>query len=524
MMGKAKWTVAAVAVSVVLLGCMDMAATRGNLVEIVVRQYSLTVVDSQGGSVSVRPEKEKYLDGDQVTITAMANSGWYFGGWQGDIDGIPQEQSSITITMDRSRRISPLFIQRQWTIAVYMAADNDLEAAAIQDLNEMEAAVGEGMTVVALLDRGGGYDGTNGDWTTSRLYQVERDEGGLNGTIISRRLECPRLDLYLDQETELDMGDPWVLEGFLEYAQTTYPAQHTVLVVWGHGTGWRSAVGTTSTYSGGTSGGGRATVGTSRAVAIDDSSGSYMRTSQLASAVTGRGLSAIVFDTCFGSTVEVAYQLAPHTQLLAGAAGLAPSAGLDYRRVLEALAGGITLDSLIQGLTADNGGREPGARMSVVDTARVQELRDSLEDFAAALAATITSRGERDRVLDILLQDTTGYHHGSYPCDLFLDVADMAERFTGHGTATVAAGAKRLKAAVAGAVSTPEAAAGQVGLYLIPLAGRSTTATSHSQEYVRGSGVTGQGRFVAESYGWAPTDGGAGGSLLDRLFYTTYGN
>jgi len=77
---------------------------------------------------------------------------------------------------------------------------------------------------------------------------------------------------------------------------------------------------------------------------------------------------------------------------------------------------------------------------------------------------------------------------------------------------------------VAGAVSTPEAAAGQVGLHLIPLAGRNTTATSHSQEYVRGSGVTGQGRFVAESYGWAPTDGGAGGSLLDRLFYTTYGN
>lgn len=451
MIGRAKWTVAAVAVSVVLLGCMDMAATRENL-------------------VVVEPEV------------------------------------------------------REWTVAVYMAADNDLEAAAIQDLNEMEAAVGDGVTVVALLDRGSGYDGTNGDWTDSRLYLVKRDAGGLNGTIVSQQLECPRLDLYLNRETELDMGDPWVLEGFLEYTQATYPAQHTVLVVWGHGTGWRSFVGTTSAYSGSTSGRGVATVGTSRAVAIDDSSGSYMRTSQLESAVAGKGLAAIVFDTCFGSTVEAAYQLAPHTQLLAGSAGLTPAAGLDYRRLLEALAGGTTVDNLIQGLTADNGGRDAGAKMSVVDTAGVQELRDSLEDFAAALAATITSRDERDRVLDILLKDTTGYHHGSYPCDLFLDVADMAERFTSHGTARVADGAKRLKEAVAGAVTTPTAATGQMGLHLIPLAGRSTTATSHSQEYVRGSGVTGQGRFVAESYGWAPTDGGAGGSLLDRLFYTTYGN
>ena len=526
MTGRAGMIVVAAVVSMVLLGCMDMAATPGTMVAVEpeVRQWTMTVEDCQGGNVSVYPEKEKYLDGDQVILTATADNGWYFAGWTGDIEEPQQKQPVVTVVLDKDRKVAPLFVQRQWTVAVYMAADNDLEAAAIQDLNEMEAAVGEGMTVVALLDRGGGYDGTNGDWTTSRLYQVERDGGGRNGTIISRRLECPRLDLYLDQETELDMADSWVLEGFLEYAQTTYPAQHTVLVVWGHGTGWRSVAGTTSTYSGGTSGGGRATVGTSRAVAIDDSSGSYMRTSQLESAVTGRGLSAIVFDTCFCSTVEVAYQLAPHTQLLAGAAGLAPSAGLDYRRVLEALAGGITLDSLIQGLTADNGGREPGARMSVVDTAGVQELRDSLEDFAAVLATTITSRDERDRVLDTLLQDTRGYHHGSYPCDLFLDVADMAERFTGHGTATVAAGARRLKEAVAGAVSTPEAAAGQVGLHLIPLAGRSTTATSHSQEYVRGSGVTGQGRFVAESYGWAPTDGGAGGSLLDRLFYTTYGN
>ena len=164
---------------------------------------------------------------------------------------------------------------REWTIAVYMAADNDLESAAIQDLNEMEASIENGVTVVALLDRSDGYDGTNGNWDDSRLYQVEKDDSGLNGTIISRQLECPRLDLYLDRTTELNMADPWVLEGFLEYVMEIYPARHTVLVIWGHGTGWRST---------------ESIINTTRAVAIDDTSGSYMRTSQLESAVAGKGL------------------------------------------------------------------------------------------------------------------------------------------------------------------------------------------------------------------------------------------
>lgn len=396
---------------------------------------------------------------------------------------------------------------REWTIAVYMAADNDLESAAIQDLNEMEASIENGVTVVALLDRSDGYDGTNGNWDDSRLYQVEKDDSGLNGTIISRQLECPRLDLYLDRTTELNMADPWVLEGFLEYVMEIYPARHTVLVIWGHGTGWRST---------------ESIINTTRAVAIDDTSGSYMRTSQLESAVAGKGLSAIIFDTCFGSTVETVYQLAPHAQLLAGPAGLTPAAGLDYQKVLETLTEGSDLTSLIQAVTADNSNRDQGAKMSVIDTAKVQMLRDSVEEFAKTLANTITCGSERDIVADILLKETRSYHHSNYPCDLFLDVADMAKKFTSHNETSVAEKAQELLEVVNNAVITPHADIGQVSIHLIPLAGKNTTATSHSQEYVKGNGVPEQGRFVTESWGWAPTDRGTGGSLLDKLFYTTY--
>lgn len=336
---------------------------------------------------------------------------------------------------------------------------------------------------------------------------MEKDDSGLNGTIISRQLECPRLDLYLDRTTELNMADPWVLEGFLEYVMEIYPARHTVLVIWGHGTGWRST---------------ESIINTTRAVAIDDTSGSYMRTSQLESAVAGKGLSAIIFDTCFGSTVETVYQLAPHAQLLAGPAGLTPAAGLDYQKVLETLTEGSDLTSLIQAVTADNSNRDQGAKMSVIDTAKVQMLRDSVEEFAKTLANTITCGSERDIVADILLKETRSYHHSNYPCDLFLDVADMAKKFTSYSETSVAEKAQELLEVVNNAVITPHADIGQVAIHLIPLAGKNTTATSHSQEYVKGNGVSEQGRFVTESWGWAPTDRGTGGSLLDKLFYTTY--
>ena len=228
------------------------------------------------------------------------------------------------------------------------------------------------------------------------------------------------------------------------------------------------------------------------------------------------------FDTCFGSTVETVYQLAPHAQLLAGPAGLTPAAGLDYQKVLETLTEGSDLTSLIQAVTADNSNRDQGAKMSVIDTAKVQLLRDSVEEFAKTLANTITCGSERDIVADILLKETRSYHHSNYPCDLFLDVADMAKKFTSHNETSVAEKAQELLEVVNNAVITPHADIGQVSIHLIPLAGKNTTATSHSQEYVKGNGVSEQGRFVTESWGWAPTDRGTGGSLLDKLFYTTY--
>ncbi len=63
-----------------------------------------------------------------------------------------------------------------WTFMVYMAADNDLEAFALADLNEMEF-VGSttDVNIVVQLDRSELYDTSNGNWTDARRIFVTRD-------------------------------------------------------------------------------------------------------------------------------------------------------------------------------------------------------------------------------------------------------------------------------------------------------------------------------------------------------------
>src|SRR5262245_12140439 len=62
----------------------------------------------------------------------------------------------------------------QWTVMVYISGDNNLEDYVVKDL-ELELAVPGSSTavqVVALADRGPGYDRSRGDWQTTKLFHV----------------------------------------------------------------------------------------------------------------------------------------------------------------------------------------------------------------------------------------------------------------------------------------------------------------------------------------------------------------
>jgi hypothetical protein len=108
---------------------------------------------------------------------------------------------------------------------VYMTADSNLDQAGLDDLNEMEmAGSSPNVNIVALLDRQG-QDNTS-------LYFVTKDKVD-SPTILSQ------LNVDNPYPPELNMGDPKNLVTFVDWTTRNYPAEHYLLVLWGHGLGWR---------------------------------------------------------------------------------------------------------------------------------------------------------------------------------------------------------------------------------------------------------------------------------------------
>ncbi|HTF56214.1 MAG TPA: clostripain-related cysteine peptidase, partial [Planctomycetota bacterium] len=126
----------------------------------------------------------------------------------------------------------------QWTIMVYMDADNDLEEAALADMNEIEAAPpSPQVNVLALLDRspgtaaadGGGYTNADGNWTETRRFVIASDS------------DLTTINSPFTSMGELNLGDPATLQTFLEWGIANYPASHYAVVIWGHGRSWITA-------------------------------------------------------------------------------------------------------------------------------------------------------------------------------------------------------------------------------------------------------------------------------------------
>ena len=71
-------------------------------------EYSLTVNTVGNGSVSKDPDQPSYHYGEVVTLTATADPGWSFFGWEGDLAG---NTNPITITMDGNKSVTAVFKQ-----------------------------------------------------------------------------------------------------------------------------------------------------------------------------------------------------------------------------------------------------------------------------------------------------------------------------------------------------------------------------------------------------------------------------
>lgn len=395
-------------------------------------------------------------------------------------------------------------IKKSLTLMVYMAADNDLESYALQNLKMMEYAKPEDINILVLLDRAEGYDETDGNWTDTRLFEVCKDSTK-GRYIVSKRLDSPMLGLASQENTELDMANPYVLQSFVEFCKENYETDMYALIIWGHGTGWRYAA---ENYK---------AKAENRAVAIDDKTGSYMRVSELGQAVRGQGLHVIGFDACFGGTFENVYELKDCAEYTVACPGVTPSGGWNYTGLLEKLTGRELMPiEIAQEMAASS-----SVKTTIFINEKLESLMNSFENYSRLLAATITSSIDRNSVFNELLNAKT-YSYTQYPCDLYLDIYSIADLYTDSFFRELAQASQELKNRVQESAFSLQDEVPGIGIHFIPMIATHVAATVHSSDYIKNQNAIWQSSFVKESLWWVPTIRGNSGSLLDKLFYTIY--
>ncbi len=117
--------------------------------------------------------------------------------------------------------------QAKWTVMVYISGDNNLEDYVVKDIEEELGLVGSNadIKILALADRGPGYDTSRGDWQTTKLYYVTQ---GIVADAASAVADWG----------ERNFGDPQTLVDFVTWSRANYPADHYALYFWGHGWNW----------------------------------------------------------------------------------------------------------------------------------------------------------------------------------------------------------------------------------------------------------------------------------------------
>ncbi|MEM8859201.1 MAG: clostripain-related cysteine peptidase [Chloroflexota bacterium] len=248
-----------------------------------------------------------------------------------------------------------------WTILVYMAADNSLDEAAIFNINQMEAAsFDENIQVIVQLDRAAGKP-----WSDTRRYRIFPDNDPVNVTTEP-----------LAEIGELNMGDPSVLADFIQWGLANYPAKRHSLVVWDHGVGWSG-------------------------IAEDITDGDQLTLDELERALAAGirqqdnfQFDMIGFDACLMGQLDVYQALVPYASAVAASEELTPAAGWPYTNWLNALAADTSSDGKMAAQLATSAfidyysteAPSDFVTMAAIDLEKIGEVTDQLNQLTESLS------------------------------------------------------------------------------------------------------------------------------------------
>jgi hypothetical protein len=197
--------------------------------------------------------------------------------------------------------LSPLFAG-EWTVLVYMAADNNLWQNAVQDINDMESAVfPAGLEVIVQTD-----------------IPAESSHPGGQRRRIRQDYQPYITSPVLANLGDIDSGDPETIRSFVNWGFSHYPSQHRMLVIWGHGDNW---------FKG----------DDWKWICPDEGSESIISVSEgeLKAALTGiPSLDILLFDACSMQSLEVLAEVMHAADYVVGSEELVPASGFPYQSII----------------------------------------------------------------------------------------------------------------------------------------------------------------------------------------------
>lgn len=198
-----------------------------------------------------------------------------------------------------------------WTVLVFLNAANNLEPFSDLNMNQMEFGASDAQVRVVVQWKRL-HTSAQSNWTGTRRYVVvhDTDSNKLVSTLVQ------------DMGQGVDMGSPQTLRQFVDWGMQNYPAAHTVLVMWDHGSGWRPAAAGDIT----------------RGVSYDDETGHGIQTWELAQAISHTPkIDILAWDASLMQMMEVAFEVKDVVNYVVGSEESPPGAGYPYDAILTQL-------------------------------------------------------------------------------------------------------------------------------------------------------------------------------------------
>ncbi len=240
----------------------------------------------------------------------------------------------------------------KWTVMVYISGDNNLEDYVVKDIELELAPTGSSanVQVVALADRGPGYDTSRGDWQTTKLYHVRH---GMIADSASATADWG----------ERNFGNPQTLIDFVTWTKTNYPADHYALYFWGHGWSWHPGW-----------------------VMEDDTNADTLDYHETKAAIPSLGFIDVVgYDGCNMSSIEIFDLWHGHATAVTSSQEYVGWDGIEYDVVLAQLAANpnMTADSVAIATSQSTTNDKTWSAVAV--DSRFDALRTAVDQWSVAL-------------------------------------------------------------------------------------------------------------------------------------------